>query len=83
MSTMFVQDYWRFDFMIIVTRLGSILSLLFALAEILVRNMTDYGIDKSMMLRLFSIGKDATNTEADDDQIKSGKQMLNENLKKR
>jgi len=80
---MFVQDYWRFDFMIIVTRLGSILSLLFALAEILVRNMTDYGIDKSMMLRLFSIGKDATNTEADDDQIKSGKQMLNENLKKR
>lgn len=69
--------------MIIVTRLGSILSLLFALSEILVRNMTDYGIDKSMMLRLFSIGKDATNTEADDDQIKSGKQMLNENLKKR
>lgn len=80
---MFVQDYWRFDFMIIVTRLGSILSLLFALSEILVRNMTDYGIDKSMMLRLFSIGKDATNTEAEDDQIKSGKQMLNENLKKR
>jgi len=78
---MFVQEYWRFDFMIIVTRLGSILSLLFALSEILVRNMTDYGIDKSMMLRLFSIGKDATNTEADDDQIKSGKQMLNENLK--
>lgn len=83
MSTMIVQEYWRFDFMIIVTRLGSILSLLFALSEILVRNMTDYGIDKSMMLRLFSIGKDATNTEADDDQIKSGKQMLNENLKKR
>lgn len=80
---MIVQEYWRFDFMIIVTRLGSILSLLFALSEILVRNMTDYGIDKSMMLRLFSIGKDATNTEADDDQIKSGKQMLNENLKKR
>ena len=73
MSTLFVQDYWRFDFMIIVTRLGSILSLLSALSEILVRNMTDYGIDKSMMLRLFSIGKDATNTEADDDQIKSGK----------
>ena len=73
MSTLFVQDYWRFDFMIIVTRLGSILSLLMALSEILVRNMTDYGIDKSMMLRLFSIGKDATNTEADDDQIKSGK----------
>lgn len=67
--------------MIIVTRLGSILSLLFALSEILVRNMTDYSIDKSMMLRLFSISKDATNTEADDDQIKSGKQMLNENLK--
>ena len=67
--------------MIIVTRLGSILSLLFALSEILVINMTDYNIDKSMMLRLFSIGKDATNTEADDDQIKSGKQMLNENLK--
>ena len=83
MSTMFVQEYWRFDFMIIVTRLGSILSLLFAFSEILVRNMTDYSIDKSMMLRLFSIGKDATNTEADDDQIKSGKQMLNENLKKR
>lgn len=83
MSTMFVQDYCRFDFMIVVTRLGSILSLLFALSEILVRNMTDYGIDKSMMLRLFSIGKDATNTEAEDDQIKSGKQMLNENLKKR
>lgn len=81
MSTMIVQDYWRFDFMIIVTRLGSILSLLFALSEILVRNMTDYSIDKSMMLRLFSISKDATNTEADDDQIKSGKQMLNENLK--
>lgn len=80
---MIVQDYWRFDFMIIVTRLGSILSLLFAFSEILVRNMTDYSIDKSMMLRLFSIGKDATNTEADDDQIKSGKQMLNENLKKR
>lgn len=78
---MIVQDYWRFDFMIIVTRLGSILSLLFALSEILVRNMTDYSIDKSMMLRLFSISKDATNTEADDDQIKSGKQMLNENLK--
>ena len=81
MSTMIVQDYWGFDFMIIVTRLGSILSLLFALSEILVRNMTDYSIDKSMMLRLFSISKDATNTEADDDQIKSGKQMLNENLK--
>jgi hypothetical protein len=81
MSTMIVQDYWRFDFMIIVTRLGSILSLLFAFSEILVRNMTDYSIDKSMMLRLFSISKDATNTEADDDQIKSGKQMLNENLK--
>lgn len=81
MSTMIVQDYWRFDFMIIVTRLGSILSLLFALSEILVRNMTDYSIDKSMMLRLFSISKDATNTKADDDQIKSGKQMLNENLK--
>lgn len=42
--------------MIIVTRLGSIMSLLFAVSEILVKNMTDYSIDKSMMLRLFSIG---------------------------
>lgn len=69
--------------MIIVTRLGSIMSLLFTVSEIFVTNMTDYSIDKSMMLRLFSIGKDATNTEADDNKIKSGKQMLNENLKKR
>jgi hypothetical protein len=69
--------------MIIITRLGSILSLLFTVSEIFVKNMTDYSIDKSMMLRLFSIGKDATTTEADDDQIKSGKQMLNEILKKR
>ena len=87
MNTQIIYSYLRFDFLIVLSTIGSILYTLKTLSGKVVSAVTDYSLDKSMMLKLYTIDKYLFNvkseTAKDDESTKSGKQILLENLKER
>jgi hypothetical protein len=48
----------RFDFLIIITSIGSILYTLKTVSGKIVTFVTEYQLDRSMMMRLYSTDKD-------------------------
>lgn len=84
MSTQQVYSYMRFDFLLIVSSIGSILYTLKTLSGKVVSAVTGYSLDRSMMMRLYSTEKDYSKAKtAPSDDNRSGRQILLDNLKER
>ena len=87
MNTQILYDYLRVDFLMSISTIGSILYTLKTVSGKVVAAVTDYSLDKSMMLKLYTVDKDVFNgnnkTNNDDESTKSGRQVLIDNLKQR